>query len=303
VNLVRRARAALLPAILAVASSAIFVRWAVTPHPGSATPLATAFWRGAIAGIAFLPLFLIPRFRQELLALPIRRFGIIFAATTIICLHQICFITSLSYTSIAASTFLTSTQPIFTAFFGSFLLKEKVSFRSWLLIIGAIIGMGLITLDRHVEGALLGNSLAVAAAILAALYSLAARKLRQSTPLIPFMFSVHVSGTIFLGVLVWISGVSLTGFTTQTWSALLLLALLPTFLGHSLLTFSVGYLPAFVVSSSLLGEPVGATLLGMMIFQDYPGIQTIAGAVVIVACILGIVMSKRDIPEPEPMRE
>jgi drug/metabolite transporter (DMT)-like permease len=297
VNLTQRARTALLPAVLAVSSSAIFIRWAAAP------PMAAAFWRGAMAGLLFIPVILIPRFRHELLSLSWKRVGVIGAATTVICLHQICFISSLSYTSIAASTFLTSTQPIFTAFFGGLILKEHVNTRSWFMICGALIGMGLITMDRPMEGALFGNMLAVAGAILAALYSLASRKLRQSTPLIPFMMIVHASGTIFLGLLVWIFDIPLVSFEMKTWLGLFLLAFLPTAIGHTLLTFSIGFLPAFVVSSSLLGEPVGATILGAIFLGEMPGLQTIAGAIIIAIFILGIVMTGNAKTIPEPLRD
>jgi drug/metabolite transporter (DMT)-like permease len=283
VNLTQRARTALLPAVLAVSSSAIFIRWAAAP------PMAAAFWRGAMAGLLFIPVILIPRFRHELLSLSWKRVGVIGA--------------SLSYTSIAASTFLTSTQPIFTAFFGGLILKEHVNTRSWFMICGALIGMGLITMDRPMEGALFGNMLAVAGAILAALYSLASRKLRQSTPLIPFMMIVHASGTIFLGLLVWIFDIPLVSFEMKTWLGLFLLAFLPTAIGHTLLTFSIGFLPAFVVSSSLLGEPVGATILGAIFLGEMPGLQTIAGAIIIAIFILGIVMTGNAKTIPEPLRD
>ena len=296
-NQTKRAQSVLLPAILAVSSSAIFVRWAAAP------PLAAAFWRGAIAGLLFIPVILVPRFRKELTGLPWKRIGVIAGASTVICLHQICFITSLSYTSIAASTFLTSTQPIFTAFFGSLILKEHVGVKCWMMIAGAIVGMALITMDRPMEGALFGNMLAVSAAILAALYSLAARKLRQSTPLVPFMFIVHVSGSIFLGLLVWIFDIPFAGYEMKTWLALFLLALLPTAIGHTLLTFSVRFLPAFVVSSSLFGEPVGATILGAIFLGEIPGLQTIIGAAIIILFILGIVRTGHVTATPEPLRD
>ncbi|MBU0690681.1 DMT family transporter [bacterium] len=296
-NQTEKAQSALLPAIIAVSSSAIFIRWA------AAVPLAAAFWRSAMAGLLFLPLFLIPRFRRELHSLSRKRIGVIAAATVIIALHQICFITSLSYTSIAASTFLTSTQPIFTAFFGSLILKERVGIKSWGMIAGALVGMALITMDRPIEGAFFGNMLAVLAAILAALYSLAARKLRQTTPLVPFMMIVHISGSLFLGLLLFVFDIPFAGYEMKTWLGLFLLAFLPTAIGHSLLTFSVGFLPAFIVSSSLLGEPVGATILGALFLGEVPGIQTIIGAAIIILFILGIVRTGHIRVIPEPLRD
>ncbi len=225
-------------------------------------------------------------------------------ATVIIALHQVCFITSLSYTSIAASTFLTCTQPIFTAFLGYFFLKEAVSWRSRLAIVGAVLGMGVITFGGGTsDAALTGNLLALAASVLAAVFVLFARTFRQSTPLVPFMLVLHVSGSLFQMLLAMFSGVSLVGFSSESWVALLLLALIPTLIGHTLLNFSVGHLPAFVVSASILGEPVGATLLGWALFGEIPIGWTLLGAGMILLCILTIVFEPRTLAIAEPSRD
>lgn len=226
------------------------------------------------------------------------------AATTIIALHQVCFITSLSYTSIAASTFLTCTQPIFTAFLGYIFLKESVSWRSRIAICGAVLGMGAITFGGgNSDAALTGNLLALAASILAAVFVLFARTFRQSTPLVPFMLVLHVSGALFQMVLASFSGVALTGFSSESWTALLFLALIPTLIGHTLLNFAVGHLPAFVVSASILGEPVGATLLGWAVFGEIPVGWTFLGAALIVTCILIVVLEPRTPAVTEPSRD
>jgi len=289
-----RARLSLLPAVLAVSSSAIFIRFAAAP------PVGAAFWRGAIAGLAFLPLVLWPTFRRELLAVPLRQVGLIAAATTVIATHQICFISSLSYTSVAASTFLTSTQPIFTAILGGMLIREKVSPRAWLAIAGAVFGMAVITFSKPGSGGafpnvLLGNGLALLAALLASLYTLAARRLRQTTPLVPFMFIVHCAGTLFLAIIIVITGVELTGYSSHTWLGLVLLGLIPTFIGHTLLTYAVRHLRAFVVNASILGEPVGATLMAAIFFREAASWQTLFGGAIIIVCIM-LVILEREVP-------
>ncbi|MBU0508270.1 DMT family transporter [bacterium] len=288
-NSTGRARFSLLPAVLSVSTSSIFVRYAAAP------PLGAAFWRSAVAGVALLFAFLFPAYRREFRAISWGRIGTIALATIIISLHQICFITSLSYTSIAASTFLTSTQPVWTALLGGWLIRERVSTRSLVAVIGALAGMGLITFSRPTESALIGNILAVAAAILASLYSLAARKLRQSTPIVSFMIVVNVSSAIFLGILALIFDVNLTDYSERTWLGLVLLGLVPTLIGHSLLTYAIGHLKAFVVNASILGEPVGATLLAILFFNEYPTAQTLMGGAVVIVCILLIVF-EREIP-------
>ncbi len=158
-----------------------------------------------------------------------KKMAMIAGATVIIALHQVCFITSLSYTSIAASTFLTCTQPIFTAFLGYIFLKERVSLRSLLAIVGAVAGDGCDYVWRRQQRCgVNGNLLAFAASVLAAIFVLFARKFRQTTPLVPFMLVLHVSGSLFQMILAGFSSVSLVGFSSASWTALLMLALIPT---------------------------------------------------------------------------
>jgi drug/metabolite transporter (DMT)-like permease len=303
VNSIRRARASLFPAVLSVSTASIFARFALAPL-GNAVPLAVAFWRGAIAGIAFIPIILLPQFRKQLWEVGWKQAGWIAAATTVIAVHQICFITSLSYTSVSAASFLTSTQPIFAALLGGILIREHVSARSWLAIVGALGGMALITLAKPATGnaathPLAGNLLALLAALLAALYTLAARRLRQKTPLVPYMFIVHLSGTIFLSIIVAIAGVDIVHFTRATWLGLILLGLVPTLIGHSLLTYAVGHLKAFIVAAVILGEPVGATLLATIFLNEVASTQTLVGGAVIILCILFIIFEREITPPPE----
>jgi drug/metabolite transporter (DMT)-like permease len=289
-----RARVSLFPAVVAVSSSAIFVRFAAAP------PVGAAFWRGAIAGLAFLPLFLMPRFRRELRSMSLRQVGLIAAATTVIATHQICFISSLSFTSVAASTFLTSTMPIFTALLGGLLIRERVSVRSWLAIVGALAGMAIITFSKPGAGtqtgqALIGNALALLAALLASLYTLAARRLRQSAPLVPYMMIVHTAGSLFLFVIIAITGVNLAHYPSQTWLGLVLLGLIPTAIGHSLLTYAVRHVRAFVVNAVILGEPVGATLMAALLLNEVASWQTLLGGAVIIVCIVFIIFERETV--------
>lgn len=294
----RRARWALLPALLAVSSAAIFARLSVEPL-GNAQPLAAAFWRAGVAGAALLPLLLFPKVRRTFRTLTRKSASQVAGAAVIIAVHQICFITSLNYTSVAAATLLTSTQPVWTALLGGWLIREHVSMRNLLALAGALGGMALVTLSRPAESAITGNVLAILAAILASLFSLAARRLRQHTHLLPFIFVVNWSGAIFLGLLAMILGIPLVGFTQGTWTGLIMLGLIPTLIGHSLLTYAIGHMPAFVVNAAILGEPVGATILAVIFLNELPTLQTLVGGLIIVGCVLLIIFERKK-AEPSP---
>ena len=86
------------------------------------------------------------------------------------------------------------------------------------------------------------------------------------------------------------SGVQYSGFSGQTYIWLVLLALIPQLMGHSTFNWALGYLPAALVSVSLLGEPIGSTILAYIFLAEAPGIIKVFGAILIFA---GIVIASR----------
>ena len=62
---------------------------------------------------------------------------------------------------------------------------------------------------------------------------------------------------------------------------MVLLALVPQLIGHTAINRSLGYLSATAVAIAIFGEPVGATLLGVVVLGETPTPLQIAGAVLV----------------------
>jgi drug/metabolite transporter (DMT)-like permease len=71
------------------------------------------------------------------------------------------------------------------------------------------------------------------------------------------------------------------------------LALIPTLGGHGLVNRALRALPAPTVGLFLLGEPLGASVLGYLVFGEVPSVSTLAGGVLVVVA-LALVLSHRD---------
>jgi drug/metabolite transporter (DMT)-like permease len=80
-------------------------------------------------------------------------------------------------------------------------------------------------------------------------------------------------------------GYSFTGYTTTTYVMMILLAIVPQLIGHSCLNLAVRLIPVTFVSVAILGEPVGATILGYFILSEAPTTKEIAGGILILAGI------------------
>jgi len=87
--------------------------------------------------------------------------------------------------------------------------------------------------------------------------------------------------------------VPLAPFPPRTWLVFLALALVPTIGGHGLVNKALRSLPAPTVGLFLLGEPLGASLLALVVFGEAPGPWTLAGGAVVLAALV-LVAVRRD---------
>jgi drug/metabolite transporter (DMT)-like permease len=115
---------------------------------------------------------------------------------------------------------------------------------------------------------LLGNLLALAGAFCIGPHFLIGRRLRQKLSLLSYITLVNTAAAIVLLGVVAVTGSSLTGFESQGYLWIVLLALLPQLVGHTSLNWSLGVLPATYATIPVLGEPIGATFLAILIFGE-----------------------------------
>ncbi|NIP34859.1 MAG: EamA family transporter, partial [Thermoplasmata archaeon] len=130
--------------------------------------------------------------------------------------------------------------------------------------------------------------LAFLGGVAAGVYILAGRRTRQRISLPVYAFLVYASCALFLLVAVVVTGTELFTLPAEEWWLFLLMALGPSILGHTMYNWTLRYVPASVVSVSLLGEPVGSSILAALLLSEVPPEFTIVGGAVI---LVGIVMA------------
>ncbi|MFB6171623.1 MAG: DMT family transporter [Haloarculaceae archaeon] len=290
-------KAALALAVVAVSTSAILVRWSHAPA------VVKAFYR-----VAFTVLLLAPFSVRDAGALGrLSRRDVAFAAVAGVALaaHFATWFESLRYTSVAASVTLVQAQPLFVAVGAALLLDERISTRTALGVAVALAGMVVMSAADLVGGAalagsrpLLGDALAVAGAVMAACYVLAGRSLRQRVPLVPYVTVVYtVCALALLGVAV-ARGRPLVGYRPREWLLFLAMAVGPGVLGHTAVNWALAHVESSVVSVSLLGEPVGSTILALVLLGEVPGWWTVLGGGVVLAGILVTTRSRAGAGHP-----
>jgi drug/metabolite transporter (DMT)-like permease len=202
---------------------------------------------------------------------------------------------SIHLTTIAASVTLVSLQPAVVAMISAVALREAPSKRQ-LLGIAVAIGGALIIAAPDFEGGiapagnrpLLGNLLATSAAVTAAIYYTIGRRLRRTLGIWAYVGIVYTAAFLTLLVIALSRDVSIAAESPREIAIFVGLAIGPMLIGHTGMNWALKYLPAYVVNLTVLGEPVGATLLGALIpsIRQIPTVNTLVGGAIVLAGVL-----------------
>jgi drug/metabolite transporter (DMT)-like permease len=194
---------------------------------------------------------------------------------------------------------LVNIQPAIVALLSAGWLHEPPNRRQWVGIGVAMAGALIVALPDMASAthattgrALFGDALALAGAVTAACYYVVGRKLRATLDIWPYVAVVY--GTCFVVLIAFAVAVRAPVLhqSMRELSIFSALAIGPMLFGHTGFNWALKYLPAYVVNLTLLGEPVGATLLAAILpgIREVPGIATLAGGAFI---LIGIYMTAR----------
>lgn len=290
--------AALAVAVVAVSTSAILVRWSAAPS------VIKAFYRVVFTTAILLP-WALGRYRGEFRKM--RRRDVLAAALTgvALALHFVSWFESLEHTSVAASVTLVQSQPLFVAVGAWALLEERLTRTMLLGIAVALLGAAVMSLGDPLlavlgvapaagsgdGGALAGTStygnlLAVGGAVMAAAYVLAGRSLRQRVALVPYVVVVYIACSVVLLAIAVGQGAPLVDYAVTEWALFVGMAVGPGIFGHTVINWALAHVESGVVSVSLLGEPVGSTVLALLLLPgEVPSPTTVVGGAVVLAGI------------------
>jgi drug/metabolite transporter (DMT)-like permease len=266
--------------VIAVSWGAILVRLAAAPA------LVVGAYRLVMASLILTPIALY-RNGEDLRRLTRQDVLLMMASGLFLGLHFATWISSLTYTSVASSVVLVSTTPLFVGLAARFLLNEHVSLQMFAGIAiatlgGAIIGWG----DFRVSGkALWGDLLAVVGAMAVAAYFLIGRNLRRRLSLLTYVTPTYWTAAVVLVIAALLSGQNVAGYPLRTYVVILLMAIGPQVIGHSSFNWALGYLSPTFVTVSILGEPVGSTVLAYWILNESPSTTKLLGGAAILAGI------------------
>lgn len=266
---------AILPiCIIAVSFGSILIRLS------DAHPISIAFYRLLFSTVVLS--FFLPKHLPEIKKISKKRWITLLSIGFLLAIHFAAWISSLSYTTVASSVVLVSAHPLLVAWISHWYLGEETSKKGYIAIILALVGIVIMTSSdyRISRAAFFGDILALIGMIGVAGYIIRGREIRREISLVPYAFFVYLFTTIFLGFFSLGFSTTFRIYPRREYILFILMALIPHTLGHTLYNWALKYIKAKVVSVSLLGEPVGASILAFFILNEIPPYITLIGAAI-----------------------
>ncbi|MDK2372140.1 MAG: DMT family transporter [Candidatus Korarchaeota archaeon] len=281
---------ALAVGIAAVSTASILIRFS------DSNPLIIAGYRMAFASL--LMLILSASSLKQLRGLSSTEKGILLLSGVSLAAHFGTWTASLKYTSIAASTVIVDSSPIFVVLLSYLALGERVNSKEAAGIAISFLGASTIAMGHIDKGSnLFGDFLALIGSISLAAYLVAGRRLRGRLDLAPYTASVYGISGISLLLTAGAFCIPLSGYPLKEWAIFLALALIPSGLGHNSYNYALKYLKASIVSVSILGEPIGASILAAILLGELPRVTTVIGGALVLGGIYTAVTSQRGAPD------
>lgn len=280
--------------VFAVSTAAIFVRFCqqetgIFSDVGFSVFIASS--RLLITAIIFSPTYgnlryIRADFRAILMAV---------GAGICLALHFATWITSLSFTSVAASVTIVTTNPLWVSLLSWWLWGIKLKWRNWLGISIALGGSIIIALGGN--GGDIGGNHPLVGAFLALLGSwfasgyilLGSQAQQRGLKIGEYVAIAYLTSALCLLPLPFIFGTGYGGYTTPVYIYLVLMAIVSQVVGHTSFNWSLRHLSPTTVSLVILLEPVGSTFLAFLLFQEIPPITVLIGVIIL---LTGVIISE-----------
>jgi drug/metabolite transporter (DMT)-like permease len=184
----------------------------------------------------------------------------------------------------ATATLLANTSPFWVSLGALILFKEKSRPTFWvgltLAMLGAALLLGSDFLRHPAVG--VGDLLALLAGFFYGAFFLATQRARERLGSLVSWWITAIASSAALLAFSLLLGQSLWGYPAATYWSLIGSALVTQVGGYISINYALGHLPASLVSTTLLGQPVLTAILAVpLLHQPITAIQVVGGVVVL----------------------
>ena len=277
----------LISGILGIGASGPIIAKSVMPVP------TMIMWRNLIGGLVMLP-FALKRGEWKTSA---QRNAIKWSAIAgvLLALHFICFFLAMRFTSVAAGTALTATQPIFAALFVR-LSGGHIPRKAWTGMFIAFVSVLIITgVDLNLSfRSFQGDLIAVTGGALAAIYMMIGSNVQREISTSTFTAVCYLVCALTALPIAVVAGYNLTGYSNNEWVLLIALVITAQIMGHTMFNLSLKRVSPAVVALVVFFEVPVSAILAFFWLDQKPPAGTIPGIIgLLIGCGIFVVRSKK----------
>lgn len=271
--------------ILFLSISPLFVRWADAPG------VVTSFYRMLTVTLVTGTIFSLrkkpemrSRKQSKIWLLPV--LGGVFSAFD----HAL-WSTSIENTFVANATLLNYIAPLWVSLIAIFIIGEKYAGVFWLGLLMVLSGAWIVTgarLGDFSNFSFTGEGYAIISSFFYAGYFIISQRAGKHYKVLDYLFISSGIALVILLVIMLISGFSIFGYTKETFLIFLIAGLFSQLGGYFSINYALGQIPAPIVSSMLIIQPVMTALLavrfaGEMIssYQIWGGLLVLGGVFIV----------------------
>lgn len=280
--------------IICISLSAILVKLSDAPST------IMVMYRMFLACVLIFPMVF--KYRKSFLKISKKEWIAIVFAGIFLAGHFGLWFESLNHTTVASSTLILALQPAIALVGGLIFFKEKLDIRTVVAMGIAFIGVVIVGGGNlgSGSGVLLGNILSFLAVVSVVLYLMIGQRNVKSINHWVYSFLVFLVAGFTVAVFNLIGGIQFTGYSANDWLVFLMLAIFPTG-AHIIFNLLLNYVNTTTVSMSTLGEPVGASVLAIILLNEMlTPVEMVGGVLIIVGIFYFLRLqggSKQPIPK------
>jgi drug/metabolite transporter (DMT)-like permease len=207
----------------------------------------------------------------------------------------------LANTSVGKATVLTNLTPVVVTAVAWIFLKQRLSRLFLVAVALAVAGAGTMAVAKGIGSTgpnpPLGDALSLATAIWYALYFLAVGAARRREAATRIMFWSSLTGAPLLLAAALLLGEQMVPITAAGWAACVGLGVVHV-AGQGSIAWALGRLPPATASVTVLIQPVVATSLGWLLFNELFSMWQGLGAALALAGVLTAQWASRSRPQP-----
>ncbi|SDD61343.1 Permease of the drug/metabolite transporter (DMT) superfamily [Terribacillus halophilus] len=280
--------------IIAISFAAIFVKWSDAPAS------ILSMNRMYLACLLLVPIVWMKR--KEFKKIGRSEAFAFLLSGACLAAHFALWFSSLKLTTVASSTIILSLQPI-VAMVGGFLLYKERASRAIIITIGisfiGVVMVGWGDFGLNDVSVLIGDLLSFLCVIAVVGYLLIGQKNVKKVSHWVYSFCVFLSAGVWLNIYNLAAGIPMGGYDFDEWKIFFLLAIFPT-LAHVIFNMLLNYVNTTTISMSVLGEPVGATLLAVWLLgEKITPLQIVGGAITLLGVLMFLIRQSSEYRLPE----